>query len=77
MSPFTQAICDEILEPNIDVDELFTEYAEMCIPNIKFKSLPVLMSFSNRIVLHKQLSYTNFDEEVYKFVKKICWRLQQ
>lgn len=24
MSPFTQAICDEILEPNIDVDELFT-----------------------------------------------------
>ena len=37
MSPFTKAICDEILEPNI---------------------------------LHKQLSYTNFDEEVYKFVKK-------
>ncbi len=42
----------------------------MCILNIKFKFQPVLMPFSNKIILHKQLSYTNFDEEVYKFVKK-------
>ena len=24
MSPFTEAICDEILSPNIDIDESFT-----------------------------------------------------
>ena len=31
MSPFTQAICDEILEPNIDVDELFTRGTQKCV----------------------------------------------
>ena len=70
MSPFTQAICDEILEPNIDVDELFTRVRRNVYSKYQIQIPASVNALLNRIVLHKQLSYTNFDEEVYKFVKK-------
>lgn len=70
MSPFTKAICDEILEPNIDVDELFTRVRRNVYSKYQIQIPASVNALLNRIVLHKQLSYTNFDEEVYKFVKK-------
>ena len=70
MSPFTQAICDEILEPTIDVDELFTRVRRNVYSKYQIQIPASVNALLNRIVLHKQLSYTNFDEEVYKFVKK-------
>lgn len=70
MSPFTQAICDEILAPNIDVDELFTRVRRNVYSKYQIQIPASVNALLNRIVLHKQLSYTNFDEEVYKFVKK-------
>lgn len=70
MSPFTKAICDEILEPNIDVDELFTRVRRKVYSKYQVQIPASVNALLNKIILHKQLSYTNFDEEVYKFVKK-------
>ena len=70
MSPFTKAICDEILEPNIDVDELFTRVRRNVYSKYQVQIPASVNALLNKIILHKQLSYTNFDEEVYKFVKK-------
>lgn len=70
MSPFTEAICDEILAPNIDVDELFTRVRRNVYSKYQMQvpaSVNVLLS---KFILHKELSYTDSDEEVYKFVKK-------
>ena len=70
MSPFTKAICDEILEPNIDVDELFTRVRRTVYSKYQVQIPASVNALLNKIILHKQLNYTNFDEEVYKFVKK-------
>lgn len=70
MSPFTKAICDEILEPNIDVDELFTRVRRNVYSKYQVQIPASVNALLNKIILHKQLSYTDFDEEVYKFVKK-------
>lgn len=70
MSPFTKAICDEILEPNIDVDELFTRVRRNVYSKYQVQIPASVNALLNKIILHKQLSYTNFDEAVYKFVKK-------
>lgn len=71
MSPFTKAICDEILEPNIDVDELFTRVRRTVYSKYQVQIPASVNALLNKIILHKQLSYTNSDVEVYKFVKNM------
>lgn len=70
MSPFTKAICDEILEPNIDVDELFTRVRRNVYSKYQVQIPASVNALLTKTILHKQLSYTDFDKEVYNFVKK-------
>lgn len=53
MSPFTQAICDEILKPNIDVDELFTRVRRNVYSKYQIQIPASVNALLNRIVLHK------------------------
>lgn len=70
MSPFTEAICDEILSPNIDIDELFTRVRRNVYSKYKMQIPASVNALLNKVILHKELSYTDSDEAVYKFVKK-------
>ena len=70
MSPFTEAICDEILSPNIDIDELFTRVRRNVYSKYQMQIPASVNALLNKVILHKELSYTDSDEAVYKFVKK-------
>lgn len=70
MSPFTEAICDEILAPNIDVDELFTRVRRNVYSKYQMQIPASVNALLTKIILHKELSYTDSDEEVHKFIKK-------
>ena len=70
MSPFTKAICDEILAPNIDVDELFTRVRRNICSKYQTQIPASVNSLLTRVILHKELSYTDSDEEVHRFIKK-------
>ena len=69
LSWFTEAICDEILTPNIDVDGLFTQVRK----NIYTKygaQLPVSVNgLLERIVLHTELDYDDKDKALYDFIE--------
>lgn len=70
MSPFTKAICDEILAPNIDVDELFTRVRRNVYSKYQIQIPSSVNALLNKVILHKELNYNGSDEAVYKFVKK-------
>lgn len=70
ISWFTEAICDEILCPNIDVDTMFT-----CVrKNVFFKHgtqiPPSVNALIEPVILHSIDSYSNMDKMVYDFVEK-------
>ena len=70
LSWFTEAICDEILFPNIDVDALFTQIRQ----NIFAKhstQLPISVNgLLENVVLHTELNYCETDKMVYDFVER-------
>lgn len=70
MSPFTEAICDEILTPNIDVDDLFTRIRRNVYSKYQMQIPASVNALLDKVILHKELHYDDSDEAVYQFVKK-------
>lgn len=70
LSWFTEAICDEILASNIDIDELFTNVRQ----NISTKHQKQLPSSVNslleKVSLHSPFEYDSLDKQVYDFIEK-------
>ncbi|MFT8888069.1 MAG: caspase family protein [Ethanoligenens sp.] len=70
LSWFTEAICDEILTPNIDVDAMFTQvrqnvFTKHCV------QLPVSVNgLLEKVILHTELSFDDADKKVYDFIEK-------
>lgn len=70
LSWFTEAICDEILTPNIDVDTLFTRVRQN-IFNKHYIQIPQSMNaLLDKVVLHTELNYDDTDKQVYDFIRQ-------
>lgn len=70
MSWFTEAICDEILTPNIDADTLFTRVRQNVFTK-HYVQLPVSVNgLLENVVLHIECEFDNTDKEIYDFVEK-------
>lgn len=70
MSPFTEAICDEILAPDIDVDELFTRVRRNVYSKWQMQIPASVNALLSKVILHKELNYTASDEAVHDFIQK-------
>ena len=70
LSWFTEAICDEILTPNIDVDTLFTRVRQNIFIKHFTQIPPSVNALLDNVVLHAEYNYGNIDENVHDFVKK-------
>lgn len=70
LSWFTEAICDEILYPNIDVDSLFTNVRR----NVFFRHGTQIPSSVNALLepvfLNERIDYDPEDKMIYDFVEK-------
>lgn len=70
LSWFTEAICDEILTPNIDVDTLFTQVRQNIFSKHYMQIPPSVNALLEKVVLHSELSYNDDDKKVYDFIQK-------
>ena len=70
MSWFTEAICDEILAPNIDVDTLFTRIRQNIFTKHYIQIPPSVNALLDKVILHSELSYDDTDKQVYDFIQK-------
>lgn len=70
LSWFTEAICDEILTPNIDVDTLFTQVRQNVFSKHNVQIPPSVNALLEKVVLHSELSYDDDDKKVYDFIQK-------
>ncbi len=70
LSWFTEAICDEILTPNIDVDTLFTRVRQNIFTKHYTQIPPSVNALLDKVVLHSELNYSNTDKQVYDFIEK-------
>ena len=70
LSWFTEAICDEILTPNIDVDAMFTQVRQNIFVK-HYVQIPASVTLLlDKVVLHTELSYDDTDKKVYEFIQK-------
>ncbi len=70
LSWFTEAICDEILTPNIDVDTLFTQVRQNIFAKYYIQIPPSINALLDKVVLHSELCYDDVDKQVYDFIEK-------
>lgn len=70
LSWFTEAICDEILIPNIDVDALFTRVRQNVFTKY-FVQIPASVNtLLEKVILHSELTYDIDDKNIYDFIEK-------
>lgn len=70
LSWFTEAICDEILAPNIDVDTLFTRVRQNIFTKHYIQIPPSVNALLDKVILHSELSYDDKDKQVYDFIQR-------
>ncbi len=70
LSWFTEAICDEILAPNIDVDTLFTRVRQNIFTKHYIQIPPSVNALLDKVILHPEISYDDTDKQVYDFIQK-------
>ncbi len=70
LSWFTEAICDEILTPNIDVDTLFTQVRQNIFAKHYIQIPASINALLDKVVLHSELCYDDVDKQVYDFIEK-------
>lgn len=70
LSWFTEAICDEILAPNIDVDTLFTRIRQNIFTKHYVQIPPSVNSLLESVILHTKLDFCDIDKQVYDFIEK-------
>lgn len=70
VSWFTEAICDEILTPNIDVDTLFTNVRMNIFTKHYIQIPPSVNALLDKVILHSEQQYTDIDKQVYDFIEK-------
>lgn len=70
VSYFTEAICDEILKPNIDVDTLFTQVRQNIYTKYSVQIPSSVNTLLDNIILNPQLQFDDSDKEVYDFIQK-------
>lgn len=70
VSWFTEAICDEILTPNINLDSMFTRVRQNIITKHKIQIPSSVNTLMDTIVLNPQMTYDVEDKKVHDFVEK-------
>lgn len=70
LSWFTEAICDEILSPNISVDELFTRVRQNVFHKHKVQIPTSVNALLSDVVLHSEQDIEDLDNKIYAFIKK-------
>lgn len=77
VSWFTEAICDEILTANIDVDELFTRVRQNIITKHQIQLPSSVNTLLNKVYLHIESSYDNLDKQIYDFIERYAEEYNQ
>ncbi len=67
---FTEAICDEILSADIDVDELFTNVRQNIITKYQIQLPSSVNTLLQQVSLHTCSKYDSLDKQVYDFVEQ-------
>lgn len=70
ISWFTEAICDEILTPDIDVDTLFTHVRQNVVTKHHVQIPASVNALLENISLHPTIGYDSSDRQIYDFVEK-------
>lgn len=70
ISWFTEAICDEILTPDIDVDTLFTRVRQNIVSRHHVQIPASVNALLENVSLHSTVGYSSSDKEIYDFVEK-------
>lgn len=70
ISWFTEAICDEILSPDIDVDTLFTRVRQNIVTRHRVQIPASVNALLENISLHSTVGYDMSDKAIYDFVEK-------
>lgn len=70
ISWFTEAICDEILSPDIDVDTLFTHVRQNVVTKHHVQIPASVNALLENISLHSTVGYDISDQAIYDFVEK-------
>lgn len=70
ISWFTEAICDEILSTDIDVDTLFTRVRQNIVTKHHVQIPASVNALLDNVFLHSTTEYNLSDKEVYDFVEK-------
>lgn len=70
LSWFTEAICDEILTPNIDVDTLFTQVRQNIFTKHYMQIPPSVNALLDKVILHSEASHDYADKQVFDFVER-------
>lgn len=70
ISWFTEAICDEILSPDIDVDTLFTRVRQNIVTKHHVQIPASVNALLENISLHSTPRYDLSDKQIYDFVEK-------
>lgn len=70
ISWFTEAICDEILTPDIDVDTLFTRVRQNVVTKHHVQIPASVNALLENISLHSTIGYDSSDRQIYDFVEK-------
>ena len=70
VSWFTEAICDEILTANIDVDELFTRVRQNIITKHKVQLPSSVNALLEKVSLYTLPEYDDLDQCIYDFIEK-------
>ena len=70
ISWFSEAICDEILTPDIDVDTLFTRVRQNVVTKHQVQIPASVNALLENISLHSTPEYDLSDKQIYDFVEK-------
>ena len=67
---FTEALCDEILTPDIDIDMIFTRVRQNVVTKHHAQIPASVNLLLDKVVLHTTKDYDALDKNIYDFVEK-------
>ena len=67
---FTEAICDEILSADIDVDRLFTKVRQNIITKYQVQLPSSVNTLLQQVSLHTSSKYDSLDKQIYDFIEQ-------
>lgn len=70
LSYFTEALCEEILTPNIDVDSMFVSVRQKLLSKHGKQISTSVNCLVNKVILNPHYLYEDMDKRVYDFIER-------